>query len=73
MIAVRMGWAAAIQARNTAKPSSRMLKVQLLTGSGLVLAAARVVAFAPCEVSATPPASSAAPTFHSSGTWPNAL
>jgi hypothetical protein len=50
-----------------------MLSAQLLTGSGLVLAAARLVALAPCEVSATPPARSAAPSLHSSGTFPNAL
>ena len=50
--------------------SSTRLRIQLLKGSGLVLAAARVVAFAPCDVSATLPASSAAPIFHCSGTPP---
>src|SRR3954471_8002265 len=70
---VQYGWAEAIHDRNTAVPSSKKLSVQLLIGSGLVLAAARVVALAPCEVSATPPARSAAPSLHSSGTWPKAL
>ena len=45
----------------TAKMSSPKLNVQLLNGSGLRLTAARVLAFVPCEVSATPQASSAAP------------
>ena len=62
------GCSAAIQARKTTRPSSSRLSVQLLTGSGLTLAAARVLAFAPCDVSATLPASSAAASFHSSGT-----
>src|SRR6185295_10192522 len=68
--AVRKGCVAASQERNTAIESSTKLSVQLLTGSGLTLAAARAVALAPCEVSATVPASSAAPIFHSSGTPP---
>src|SRR5207253_9049018 len=72
--AVSSGWVDASQVRNTASESSPRLSVQLLTGSGLTLAAARVVALAPCEVSATLPASSAAPIFHCSGTSPaNAL
>ena len=40
---------------------------QLLSGSGLALAAARVLALAPWEVRATLPASNAAASFHSSG------
>ena len=68
--AVSTGCAAANHARNTAIESSTRLSVQLLTGSGLTLAAARVVAFAPWDVSATLPASSAAPIFHCSGTPP---
>ena len=45
--AASTGCAAANHARNTAIESSARLSVQLLTGSGLTLAAARVVAFAP--------------------------
>ena len=72
--AVSSGCVAANQERKTAIESSARLSVQLLTGSGVVLAAARVVALAPCDVSATLPASSAAPIFHCSGTPPaNAL
>src|SRR5688572_3374664 len=73
MAAVQYGCSAAIHTRNTTSPSSNKLSTQLLTGSGLVLAAARVLALAPCDVSATLPASSAAPSFHSSDTFPKAL
>ena len=60
----------AIQVSQTASRSSAKLKVQLLNGSGLLLMAARVEALAPCDVSATPPASSAAPQRHSGATAP---
>ena len=68
--AASTGCVDANHARNTAIESSTKLNVQLLTGSGLTFAAARVVALAPCDVSATLPASSAAPIFHCSGTPP---
>src|SRR6478736_7279123 len=48
--------------------SSVRLSAQLVNGSGLVFAAARVVAFAPCDVNATLPARSAAQIFQGSGT-----
>ena len=51
----------------TATVSSSTLRIQLLKGSGLVLAAVRVTAFAPCDVSATEPPTSAARIFHASG------
>src|ERR1700746_896615 len=44
-----------------------MLRAQLLNGSGTVFTAARVEALVLCEVSATPPASSAAAHRHSGG------
>ena len=68
--AVMTGWLAASHVRDTAKTSSTLLSAQLLIGSGLTFAAARVVALALCDVRATLPASSAAPTRHSSGTPP---
>src|SRR4029077_13679514 len=58
---VANGWAVAIQVNHTARMSSPKLKNQLLKGSGLVLTAARALAFVPCAVRATPPARSAAP------------
>jgi hypothetical protein len=69
--ALRTGCCAAIQLRKTANASSPMLNAQLENGSGLVLAAARADALAPCDVSATLPASNAAPIFQTSGTAPN--
>jgi len=59
-----------IHVSQTAKPSSPRLKIQLLNGSGLALTAARALAFVPCEVRATPPASNAAPKRHSGGAAP---
>src|SRR5260221_14542235 len=60
-----MGWAVVNQVSQTARRSSPMLSAQLEKGSGMVLAAARVLALAPCEVSAIPPARSAAAQRHS--------
>src|SRR6266404_4781027 len=64
---VARGCTVAIQVNQTAKASSPKLSIQLLKGSGLAFTAARALAFVPCEVSATPPASSAAPQRHSGG------
>src|SRR5467141_5386180 len=72
MMVVARGWAVAIQVSQTAKTSSPKLNAQLLNGSGLVLTAARALAFVPCEARATPPASSAAPQRHSGGAPPAA-
>src|SRR5260370_42693851 len=58
---VAVGWTAAIHVSHTASASSPKLSIQLLNGSGLVLAAARALALGPCDVSATPPARGAAP------------
>src|SRR6266849_3176660 len=71
--AVTIGCTVAIQVSHTASRSSPKLSAQLLNGSGVVLTAARVVAFVPCEVRATPPASNAAPQRHSTGAEPAAL
>src|ERR1700687_4205869 len=65
MMVVARGWAVAIHVNQTASTSSPKLNAQLLNGSGLVLTAARALAFVPCEVRATPPARSAAPQRHS--------
>jgi len=67
MTMVAVGCTVAIQVSQTARASSPKLNSQLLKGSGLVLTAARALAFVPCEVSATPPASSAALQRHSGG------
>src|SRR6266850_3817378 len=72
IIVVASGWAVAIHVSHTAKTSSPKLKIQLLIGSGLVFTAARALAFAPCEVRATPPARRAAPQRHSAGAAPAA-
>src|SRR5258707_11019170 len=72
MMVVARGWAVAIQVSQTAKTSSPKLNAQLLSGSGLALTAARALAFVPCEVRATPPASNAAPQRHSGGAAPAA-
>src|SRR5260370_42675245 len=64
---VAVGWTAAIHVSHTASASSPKLSIQLLNGSGLVLTAARALALVPCDVSATPPARSAAPQRHSGG------
>src|SRR5260370_26929002 len=72
MMVVARGWAVAIQVSQTARTSSPRLKTQLLSGSGLALTAARALAFAPCEVRATPPAINAAPQRHSGGAAPAA-
>ncbi len=71
--AVHTGCVTAIHVKNTANASSPRLRIQLLNGSGEVLAAARVPALVACEPSATLPASSAAANRHSSGTPPSAL
>lgn len=55
MTVVARGCAVAIHVNQTAKTSSPKLRAQLLSGSGVVLTAARALAFVPCEVSATPP------------------
>src|SRR5882724_7238710 len=60
-----MGCAVVNQVSQTARRSSPMLSVQLEKGSGTVLAAARVLALAPCDVSAIPPARRAAIQRHS--------
>src|SRR5207249_10531715 len=60
-----MGWAVVNQVSQTASRSSPMLSAQLEKGSGTVLAAARVLALAPCAVRAIPPAQSAAIQRHS--------
>src|SRR5260221_14488146 len=67
MTTVAVGCTVAIQVSQTARASSPRLSTQLLKGSGLVLTAARVLAFVPCEVRATPPARSAALQRHSGG------
>ena len=67
MTIVAVGWTVAIQVSQTASASSPKLSSQLLKGSGLVFTAARVLAFVPCEVNATPPASNAAHQRHSGG------
>src|SRR2546430_2925572 len=60
-----MGCAVVNQVSQTASRSSPMLSAQLEKGSGTVLAAARVLALAPWEVRAIPPARSAAAQRHS--------
>jgi hypothetical protein len=72
MTVVASGCVVAIHVSQTAKTSSPKLKAQLLSGSGVVLTAARALAFVPCEVSATPPARSAAAHRHSAGAAPAA-
>ena len=47
--------------------SSSTLRIQLLKGSGLVFAAVRVTALAPCDVRATEPPTRAARILHASG------
>src|SRR2546421_12950033 len=61
----RMGCAVVKHVSQTARRSSPMLSAQLEKGSGTVLAAARVLALAPWEVRAIPPAQSAAIQRHS--------
>src|SRR6516225_5924234 len=61
------GCAVANQVSHTASISSPKLSAQLLKGSGDIFAAARALAFVPCDVSAIPPASSAAPHRQASG------
>ena len=73
MTVVATGCAVAIHVSQTAKTSSPKLKAQLLNGSGVVLTAARALAFVPCEVRATPPARSAAAQRHSAEAAPAAL
>src|SRR5208282_1849780 len=73
MTLVARGCAVAIHVSQTANTSSPKLNAQLLSGSGVVLTAARALAFVPCEVSATPPARSAAAQRHSAGAAPAAL
>jgi len=64
---VAIGWTVVNHVNHTASMSSPKLKAQLLKGSGTVLTAARVDAFALCEVRATPPASNVAAQRHSCG------
>src|SRR4029077_8660719 len=61
------GCAVANQVSQTARTSSPKLNAQLLSGSGEMLAAARALAFVPCEVSAMPPATRAAAQRQGSG------
>jgi hypothetical protein len=72
MKAVAMGCVIASVVSPTAITSSITLSRMLLNGSGEVFAAARVVALAPCEVSATEPATSAATACIASG-WPEKM
>src|SRR3974390_1576688 len=51
---------------HTANKSSPKLSAQLLRVSGDMFAAARALAFVPCDVSAIPPASNAAAHRHGS-------
>src|SRR5579863_4111108 len=62
-----VGCAEENQASQIARRSSPRLSAQLLSGSGDMLAAARALAFVPCEVSAMPPARSAAAQRQGSG------
>ena len=62
-----VGCAEENQASHMASMSSPRLNAQLLSGSGNMLAAARALAFVPCEVSAMLPARSAAPQRQGSG------
>src|SRR5882724_2768612 len=64
---VAVGWTVVNQVSQTASMSSPKLSAQLEKGSGTVLTAARVEALVLCEVSATPPAISAAAQRHSGG------
>lgn len=73
MTVVATGWAVAIHVSQTANTSSPKLKAQLLKGSGVVFTAARALAFVPWDVSATPPARSAAAQRHSAGAATAAL
>src|SRR5215475_12436389 len=62
-----VGWVVANHVSQTARTSSPKLNAQLLSGSGERFAAARALAFVPCEVSAMPPARRAAPQRQGSG------